>query len=616
MVHTVPLFVDENIDIALHLLICQPPCGRFVIVHGSMAWKRDESESSSSCYVTIAPCPMRNPAKTNAERSDIHKKGSAIHLRYDVMLPSSPFLPSVSLKLCDTILLNFGDRICAVRWFDRTVDALKCSGVQNRGGLLRNCLCLQAKCAKRHGSEVSYPSNDLHLGNGDVNSFSSSRENAVETLSQFCNALGTETTPRNSCKSRNGSEVRGDGPVSSADDISCFVNCTCTENKATNARCKVQASNALNMAGYSSSNGYSRPVTNSKETNSDSCANGSLKVNHSSNGVASLITDGSYYADASCSYVASSNPYVSSKVDINACSYLDTSLKVNVPSSSDATLETAASSDANASSDASVSLDGSAFLNADASFSNSSNLGSSHSRSEHTSRYIDSYRHGNSGEGQSIPDHIFDCTSVPVKVTTIDGSTDLQLISSHKCREGEVGVEAEGEQGTQAVEVADLIVEQSIFNAEQFLYCQFQSHESTNHHFVSLEDYDLQIVQACPFTEEVVILMKALVTMTGDDAHSKLSSYFTGFVFSWNPRSGHVHIFNQQHPIIKSPKPKWKSTSQSGLRGLQEAIEMRRRCFWPSNLNESILALSNHTVFSSKSKEYLLHPFLPLAIVT
>ncbi len=63
--------------------------------------------------------------------------------------------------------------------------------------------------------------------------------------------------------------------------------------------------------------------------------------------------------------------------------------------------------------------------------------------------------------------------------------------------------------------------------------------------------------QVCPFTKNVIILIKALINLRGSDSNCRLQTSMTGFLFSWNMQSGSVEIF-ERHPVVEFQKPKCK----------------------------------------------------------
>eukprot|EP00795_Rhopilema_esculentum_P004363 gene4363-20585_t len=230
----------------------------------------------------------------------------------------------------------------------------------------------------------------------------------------------------------------------------------------------------------------------------------------------------------------------------------------------------------------------------------------------HTSCYLFFYSERNpANSDQHSPP--FDCTSTafPLTITT-DQGTNVPQIASHRCSTASHA----SSHLKEAVEDADVIVKQVVFDAEQFLDRKLRSMDSIKERFVSLKDYDMQLVQVCAWNKEVVILLKALVHLNGKlgdrSSSPRLSTYMTGFLLSWNIKTGTVLVLDEQ-PLFEYQKQKCKS--RSICHGLEQAVDLRRKNFVPTCFPASVLSFSNHTVFSGKSMKYLLHPFQPLAIV-
>ena len=109
----------------------------------------------------------------------------------------------------------------------------------------------------------------------------------------------------------------------------------------------------------------------------------------------------------------------------------------------------------------------------------------------HTSCYLYFYSQGSTNTNDA-PDSPFDCTSLafPVRITTPQGETVPQ-VATHRCSVG--GYVASPV--VEAADSADVIVKQVVFDAEQFLDDKLRSMDTIKGRFVSLKDYDMQIVQ-------------------------------------------------------------------------------------------------------------------------
>lgn len=113
----------------------------------------------------------------------------------------------------------------------------------------------------------------------------------------------------------------------------------------------------------------------------------------------------------------------------------------------------------------------------------------------HTSCYLYFYSQESTNTNDS-PDSPFDCTSLafPVRITTPQGETVPQ-VATHRCSVGGYV----GSPVMEAADSADVIVKQVVFDAEQFLDNKLRSMDVIKERFVSLKDYDMQIVQVNSF---------------------------------------------------------------------------------------------------------------------
>ena len=109
--------------------------------------------------------------------------------------------------------------------------------------------------------------------------------------------------------------------------------------------------------------------------------------------------------------------------------------------------------------------------------------------SVHTSCYLHFFCHGASDSNYGTP---FDCasTAFPITVTDQRGKT-LPLTFSHCCSSDPASSDLSHEVG----KTADVIVKQLLFDAEQFLGEKLRSLDFPSREFVSLKDYDMQLVQ-------------------------------------------------------------------------------------------------------------------------
>ena len=111
--------------------------------------------------------------------------------------------------------------------------------------------------------------------------------------------------------------------------------------------------------------------------------------------------------------------------------------------------------------------------------------------STHTSCYIHFYCHGASNLSFDLTSPFdYTDTAFPVTVTDEQG-TILTQTFTHRCSSGT----ADFVDALKTNRSADVVVKQIVFDAEQFLEEKLQSLDSIKGKYVSLKDYDMQIVQ-------------------------------------------------------------------------------------------------------------------------
>ncbi|XP_068727567.1 uncharacterized protein [Montipora capricornis] len=164
-----------------------------------------------------------------------------------------------------------------------------------------------------------------------------------------------------------------------------------------------------------------------------------------------------------------------------------------------------------------------------------------------------------------------------------------------------------------------LTVHQMTLDLEQCISEMIKAHEGLTNCYKSLRDYDVQIVDVCPDSGVVIVLARILVyTRKGQTPDScglpvspspELQS--TGFLFSWKVCGGEVRIL-QVFGLDSYPENRKYRTFNVAAK---EASEFRTKFSVPRSISSFVQAFSNHTVFTGKSLKYLRHPFLPLVLV-
>ena len=224
---------------------------------------------------------------------------------------------------------------------------------------------------------------------------------------------------------------------------------------------------------------------------------------------------------------------------------------------------------------------------------------------------------GGYGTPDSLPSSPFDCTTqvLPCHLSSLDGTAVLKHVYEHRCFKNV-------HKGTRAQ--CDYFIGQAHFDTENFVNEEIQQCSDISRRFVSIRDYDTQMVDVCAHSKEVIILINALVVLRNTVPAKacpsgverietyKLSLYTLGYIVSWNVYDGCVTVL-KRYPVVEGPGTICKSRQFSP--SLSQAVQLRKGFFVPTAKNSSVQTLSNHTVFSGKSLQYLFNPVLPVAVI-
>ncbi|XP_066936738.1 uncharacterized protein [Clytia hemisphaerica] len=229
----------------------------------------------------------------------------------------------------------------------------------------------------------------------------------------------------------------------------------------------------------------------------------------------------------------------------------------------------------------------------------------------------------------SLPDSPFDCmtTVIPCAITTVDGLIQLKNSYEHRCfRHADKG----------EMSKCDFFVNQAQLDAENFMNTELQKREDISKRFVSLKDYDMQFIEFCTEDDSAIILINALVVLRNtskprDDTATnnpepsstkfdlfeeqksmKLVLYTVGYILAWNIFTGEVKVLREL-PITERPSNYCKPRNFAP--SFSQSTQLRKKWFVPSSKTSSISVLSNHTVLTGKSVQFLFHPEFPVAIV-
>ncbi|XP_062514107.1 uncharacterized protein LOC134189754 isoform X2 [Corticium candelabrum] len=153
-------------------------------------------------------------------------------------------------------------------------------------------------------------------------------------------------------------------------------------------------------------------------------------------------------------------------------------------------------------------------------------------------------------------------------------------------------------------------VVQVIFNVDRYLSYALQSNKDIAGRVKAVMDYDMEVVDVCVYSNQVIILLKSLVKAfsSTDTDRSCPRLYTMGFLLAWNAWTGETKTL-VSHSLQETTTVKGHS---GGLGTLQEAWEMRNYEKLPTASCKSVKILSNRTLFTGHSLKYVLHPTLPL----
>jgi hypothetical protein len=155
-------------------------------------------------------------------------------------------------------------------------------------------------------------------------------------------------------------------------------------------------------------------------------------------------------------------------------------------------------------------------------------------------------------------------------------------------------------------------VTQIIFNIDQYLSHALLINKDIAGRVKAVMDYEMEMVDVCMDTKQVVILLKSLVKAVEsvDSNGSPLQLYTVNFVLTWNAWTGETKTLDIQslHETTADRQ------QRQGLGTLNEAWMMRKYKMVPMTSCRTVRMLSNRTVFTGQSMKYILHPNLPLYI--
>lgn len=173
-------------------------------------------------------------------------------------------------------------------------------------------------------------------------------------------------------------------------------------------------------------------------------------------------------------------------------------------------------------------------------------------------------------------------------------------------------------------EVPCIEVRQITLDAEHYICDAICKRASWGKRYISFTDYDMNILDVCPESSIVYVLLKALVRAWPESKSSAdifefddnptsdtPQVYETGFSFAWNLKTG---TYDTLHIEDLSPFDQ-SQLSKMWNPGFLLTLQLQRKSALPQNHSNSVHILTNEAVFRNKSLTRLLDPVHYVAII-
>jgi len=626
-VFTVALFDEEEIHEDLHLMIAESPDESQTVVYGEV--RSEKEDHSHQCYVTVCaspsprPCPSCKYTPLGGLTKRCLKHSFVVHFKYDLLPPFPIFNPSTNLKMGDAVLFNTGDFLMALRivTFENTKNSVSevleslypnqldkvsqnscCSldnkqdsgGVTGKGDITYQCVAIGDCVLSAEAMEdikLSRKANSIASSEADA-SQDSSAGNKVECMQSACSLhkhADRHTIISGFVNVLN--QIHGEqlhdktnvnkeecNPLAPRDQNK--QECQDLGNNECDSTKECDNRGNLDKLDVDESHHPSDLIQTFKSGVNTSCSD----LDMAGNSASFNVSEGSTKIVENCKEQSAFNKFLQS--DYSRCD-LDCPSRVSTTCNS-----------------YSCTSPGSVL--------NNNNL---------TSSVFKVYIETSDGP-QELPDltsefDMFD-GSLPLTVKTCSDSTLKQVCKINK-NNPNTSSNSFLEETLGSRMLPALAVQQVTLDLEQCINELILAHEGLRHSYKSLKDYDVQVVGVCPDSGEVITMARLLVyTRTRQPCASfglpvspSPVLQCTGFIFSWNIRSGVVRIL-QFLDLETCPERTRYSKFNMAAR---EASELRAKLSIPQSISSFVQAFSNHTVFTGKSLKYLRHPFLPLVIV-
>ncbi|XP_013412885.1 DDB1- and CUL4-associated factor 15 isoform X2 [Lingula anatina] len=165
-----------------------------------------------------------------------------------------------------------------------------------------------------------------------------------------------------------------------------------------------------------------------------------------------------------------------------------------------------------------------------------------------------------------------------------------------------------------------LIVKQLSLDVEHYIADTIKHHAEWGQRYIAFTDYDMQILEVCPTTCSVVVMVLALIqarTPKSTSSSRQMGKYIprlyqTGFKFVWNLQTGSYNTvcIDDLEDIDQTQlyRRAWNPGHESSMR-------IQRQFLVPQCYSRSVHVMTNEAVFKGQSLKMLLDPQNYVAIL-
>ncbi|KAK2556767.1 DDB1- and CUL4-associated factor 15 [Acropora cervicornis] len=631
-VFNVALFEKDEIHQDLHIMVAESQDESMFVIYGEIYSAKDDQ--SRQCYVTVCAAPSSCPCNGCMSTKQCLKHSFVMYFNYDLFPPFPIFNPSISLKMEDTVLINTGDFLMALKvlTFDscgsQFLDDLKmsfmgdslkgdqptegisnmdCSQKVDKTGICFHCSseeCVHNQNAKCDHNFKRITISELSSTNGGFGSrLNCNDEEDVLCASSKPDFMRTPFENRHTV-------------------VSNFVNQLNQIHLKKAGLCDAEKDRLFSFQEYPSTNhqgGHLDATARQAETNDEKESSGLNQPINGTVGCRSMENcTGTSENGNKTQGINIVKQCINNKVADNSSTCQMESRKSELDSeildcnensiSEKCCLDSQCRRECHTCSCSCTVSSHPPVLNND-------NL---------TSSILKVYTASAVANNSDLNDFYeeFDMYdgSLPITVTTRNGRALKQIGKLNKNNPSSLSNDSLMKLlDSRGLSEQVLTIHQMTLDLEQCINAMIQAHEGLRDCYKSLRDYDVQVVGVCPDSGVVIVLARILVyTRQGQQPVSyglpvspSPVLQCTGFLFSWGVCRGEVRIL-KVYELDSYPEQKKYGTFNMAAK---EASELRAKFSIPLSVSSFVQAFSNHTVFTGKSLKYLMHPFLPLVVV-